>query len=531
MLYSVFILVALAIVFNWLYKKDDDIKTAVSIIIPVAILTLSIIGLGQGAGRVVYILYYSFLIASALTKLLINTFILKRLFKDKYNEKTQKFSAKITLISYYVDALFTIVACCFVWVKITYIIIAIAFLLILIMVHELGHYTFGKILGFKINEFSIGFGPAILQKTKADGEKISLRVFPLGGYCAFEGEDEEVDKEGAFNSQKPWKRLIVLFGGVFFNFLFGIITSVAYLSMASYSLPEVIQLSDGNTNPFMAGDVIVAVEDNKLNYYRVSSDCFEQFSKLTAKYEAGEEFIVTVLRQGEEVDLTVKKEIRPASRYVTNIDGLKDKLYLQNADETYTLIEAQDVYAYVKDMTNPLDNLYKQVEENGVTAYKLYEKAEVLKLGGITESTAGASLGILQTYHYYEYSFGQALLYAVPFGLDVCWLILKVLGGIFTGATAVSDLGGTVTSVDQIAVLAQVDLRYLVYLLPMIAMNLAVFNILPIPALDGARMVFVLIEMIRKKPINRNIEGYIHAIGLLVLLALVVFLDVYHFII
>lgn len=531
MLYSVFILVAISILFNWLYKKDNQLKRIVPVVLSGTIFVLSILGLVFGAGRPIFIIYYAFMIASAVAKLLTNAYVLKKIFMVGDAEKATKISKKVSLISYYVDTLFTIVACCFVWVKITYIIIAIAFLLILIMVHELGHYTFGKILGFKINEFSIGFGPAILQKTKANGEKISLRVFPLGGYCAFEGEDEEVETEGAFNKQKPWKRLIVLFGGVFFNFLFGIITSVAYLSMASYALPEVLQIADGNTNPFQVGDVIVAVDDNKLNYYRVSSDCFEQLSKLTAKHEAGEEFIVTVVRQGEEIDLTVKKEIRPASRYITNKEGLRDKLYIKNADETYSLIETQDIYSYVKNMDNDLENLYKKVEINGSITYEKYDKSEVLQLGGITESSAGASLGILQTYHYYEYSFGQALLYAVPFGLDVCWLILKVLGGIFTGATAVSDLGGTVTSVDQIAILAQVDLRYLVYLLPMIAMNLAVFNILPIPALDGARMVFVLIEMIRKKPINRNVEGYIHAIGLLVLLALVVFLDVYHFII
>jgi len=100
-----------------------------------------------------------------------------------------------------------------------YIIIAILVLLLMVLIHELGHYIAGKILKFKINEFSVGFGPKLLQKTKKDGEKISLRVFPLGGYCAFEGEDEEGNSSpNAFNNQKPWKRLIVLFSGAFFNF-------------------------------------------------------------------------------------------------------------------------------------------------------------------------------------------------------------------------------------------------------------------------------------------------------------------------
>jgi len=531
MIQAVFGLVLVSILFNWLYKKEDNIKKIIFLLIQTAILVTSIVALVLGVGKVVFIVYFALMIASSLSKIVISEEVLARLIKKEgeSKDKQNKVIKSTRLGLFYLDSVLTIIASCFVWSKVTYIIIAIAFLLLLILVHEFGHYIAGKILKFKINEFSVGFGPAILQKKKANGEVISLRVFPLGGFCAFEGEDEESEKEGAFNDQKPWKRLIVLFAGVFFNFLFGIITSVIYLSVASYSLPEIIQLSDGNKNPFEVGDVIVAVEDNDINYYRVSSDSFTQFAKLTSEYGENEEFEVTVLRDGKEIDITVKKEFRPANRYITNLSGLENKLFIKNSETEYVLIQNADLNAYLKNTENSLENLYKEVDNKGVKEYVLYEKAEILELGGITESTAGVSLGILQTYHYFEYSFGEALLYAVPFGLDVCWLILKVLGGLFTGATAVADLGGTITSVDAIAELTSIDLRYLFYLLPMISMNLAVFNLLPIPALDGAKMVFVTIEMIRKKPINRNVEAYIHFIGLMLLLAFVVFLDIYHF--
>lgn len=529
MIQAVFILVLASILVNWLYKKQDNTKLILKYAIQGAILVLSIVALGLGVSKVVFVIYYSWLILSSATKLIANEFVLKKFVCEENKEKTINILKKIELICFYVDALFTVVATCFVWRKVTYIILAIAFLLVLIMVHEFGHYIFGKMLGFKINEFSIGFGPAIFQKKKQNGEVISLRTFPLGGYCAFEGEDEEKETEGAFNAQKPWKRLIVLFGGVFFNFIFGIITSVAYLSAASYSLPQIVQLAPNSTSAFAPGDVVVAVEGNKLDYYRVSSDTFAQFSKLTSKYEEGQVFTVTVIREGQEKDIQVKKEFRAAFRYVTNLDALKGQLYIKSG-ETYTLIDNASLETYVKDLNNNLDELYKAIEVDGVVTYEKYAEGEVFALGGITQSTAGANLGILQTRYYQEFTFGEALLYAVPFGLDVCWLILKVLGGIFTGATAVADLGGTVTAVDQIAELTSLDIRYMLYLLPMISMNLAVFNILPFPALDGARMVFVLIEMIRKKPINKNVEGYIHTIGLFILLALVVFLDVYHFV-
>ena len=90
-----------------------------------------------------------------------------------------------------------------------YILLAVLVLLVMVMIHELGHYTAGKILKFKINEFSVGFGKAIFSKTNKAGEKISLRIFPLGGYCAFDGEDEEgEDSPTAFNNQKTSKILL-----------------------------------------------------------------------------------------------------------------------------------------------------------------------------------------------------------------------------------------------------------------------------------------------------------------------------------
>ena len=107
---------------------------------------------------------------------------------------------------------------------ILYILLAIVILLLMVMIHETGHYVAGKILKFNIEEFSIGFGPAIFSKKMKSGETFSLRWIPLGGYCAFKGEDEDGnEEEGAFNTFAPWKRLIVLFSGAFLNFVSGIL--------------------------------------------------------------------------------------------------------------------------------------------------------------------------------------------------------------------------------------------------------------------------------------------------------------------
>ena len=105
------------------------------------------------------------------------------------------------------------------------VLLAFVVLLFMITIHELGHYTAGKLLKFKINEFAIGMGPKLLSKKTKSGEVLSLRAFPLGGFCAFEGENEEGDNASSFNKQKPWKRIIVLFSGALFNFLSAISSS------------------------------------------------------------------------------------------------------------------------------------------------------------------------------------------------------------------------------------------------------------------------------------------------------------------
>ena len=103
-----------------------------------------------------------------------------------------------------------------------YILVALLCLMLMITIHEAGHYAAGKIFHFTILEFSIGFGPKIFQReNKETGEKFSIRAIPLGGFCQFAGEDEEATVEGTFNSKPPWQRIIVLFAGAFMRAHFG----------------------------------------------------------------------------------------------------------------------------------------------------------------------------------------------------------------------------------------------------------------------------------------------------------------------
>lgn len=421
-----------------------------------------------------------------------------------------------------------------------YILLALVVLLVMITVHEFGHYIAGKIFGFKINEFSIGFGPALYKRTKKDGELFAIRALPLGGYCAFEGEDEDgKDKPGAFNSQPAWKRLIVLLAGVTFNFLFGILTAVIYLFVGGYSTTQITRVIQTNTVSCMGlqkGDIIISADGKTIEAHR-------SFASIISKIENDREFTVQVNRNGEIVDVVTKKQKFPAYYYVSVENDFDGKLYKNEGgvvskvgidDFGNALMKCETKEQLVEYLSNIYETEEKATENNSENSYAkqidaLTSKSEELGYTKIARAESGYGTGIIFNYVAQSYTLWGAIKNAVPFCFYLCATIMSALGGLFTGTTALKDMGGTVTAVSQIAEISQMGIDYFLLLLPLLAMNLALFNVLPIPSLDGARAVFVLIEIIFRKPVPRKIEGWIHTIGLFVLLGLVVFFDIYHF--
>lgn len=338
--------------------------------------------------------------------------------------------------------------------SISSILIAILVLLLMITIHELGHYVFGKILKFKINEFAIGFGKVLFSKTNKSGEKVSLRLIPLGGFCAFEGEDANSENPDAFNNKEPWKRLIVLFGGVLFNFLSAIIFSVILLAVIGNGRQVVTSVQGPNAEVLKTNDIILEVNDKKTTFLSGG------LSGITQNVGLNEKVTLTIKRDGQIIEVTVYK--------------------------------------------------YEFTEVDTVTGEQ------------VTQVKFGVALG------YLKLNFGQALVQATPFCFEVAWDCLVILGRLFTGQISIKQVGGPITTIGAIATASSYSLLNLLLLIPLIAVNLAVFNLLPIPALDGARMVFVLIEWIRGKPINRDLEAKIHAIGLIILFSLVIIIDILH---
>ena len=382
---------------------------------------------------------------------------------------------------------------------ILYILLAIVILLFMVLIHEFGHYCIGRMLHFKITEFSVGFGKAIFQKTNKRGEKISLRIFPLGGYCAFAGEDEEnVDDKEAFSNQAPWKRILVFLAGVTFNFVTAVIFSLILLCTLGYDIPQVTNYNPLEThiaeeeyhyNPsasldaLQEGDVIFAIDGQKIDF------------------AFGKNFNTIIQEEQAEIISWVREN--------SNEDGVlnSDANFEEFPTMTFTIRrdgQMQDVEVAVFQIQQyGTDEDGNQIVE---TAYSF----------GISAKA-------------YVHTFWEALDRCIPFAFGLAWVVLKSLWLLLTFQLGIDAIGGPITTIATMATVTQMNAGNLLLLIPLISANLAVFNLLPIPALDGSHVLFTLIEWIRGKPINRRVENIIHFVGLAILFGLVILIDILHF--
>lgn len=339
-----------------------------------------------------------------------------------------------------------------------YIILALIMFGLLIAVHEFGHFAAAKIFGIQVNEFSIGMGPALLKKQKGD-TLYSLRLFPVGGYCAMEGEDEEAssDNPRAFGNAAGWKQAIVLVAGAFMNFLTGLlIVLILYAGAAGFRVPTYGGAIEGYGTEncgLQEGDRILSVDGHAILVYSNVS--------------------LYLSRAGDDVDFVVER------------DG--ERLVLNNVHIPYQ--ERTD-------------------EEGNYTRLR------------------GISIG----YDVDPPTVGNKLLYAWNTAIDYVRLVWISLGDLVTGAVGLRDLSGPVGIVDTMSQVGSAsptaaDAAYnLLTLAALIAVNLAVMNLLPIPALDGGRVLFLVLNGILhalfRKKIPAKYEGYVHFVGLAALLTL-----------
>lgn len=347
------------------------------------------------------------------------------------------------------------------------IVFAILIFSFLIFIHEFGHFIAAKMSGVQVNEFAMFMGPAIL-KWKRGETQYSIRCIPIGGYCAMEGENEDTDNARSFQKAAWWKRLFILVNGSFMNMIAGVLIMVLiFLPVRRLDTPIIDEFASYST---VSGENGLQEGDEIYEIDGRRIYVLSDFSMILAM-NPGDVHDLVVIRDGEKVEL--------------------NDFVLQK---------------------------HEIVDDYGNKSYKY----------GINFWMNNSP------------TFGDKLAYGWANTLNSTRLVWMSLQMLVSGDVGFNEVGGPVMIVDQMNQVANASETWvdamlnILYIAGFIAINLAIMNMLPIPALDGGRVFFLLVttafEKIFRKKIDPKYEGYIHAVGMVLLLglmAVILFKDVF----
>ncbi len=316
--------------------------------------------------------------------------------------------------------------------------------LLLIFIHEFGHFIAAKLVGVRVNEFAIGFGPKLIKWKK--GETLySINLVPFGGYCAMEGEDEKSEDSRAFCNKKAWQRGIVIVAGAVFNLLLGfIIIGVTLIPGERFTTTTVSQFTENAVSAehgLKEGDRIIEVDGRRI------FTTYDLSYTFTGVQDGALDMVV--VRDGKKVELD---DVKFATEEVDGIDYVSVDFFVEGKDKTV--------------------------------------------LSFISET-------VKTTFSY----------------VRVVWFSLLDL---IAGKYGLSAVSGPVGVTAAIGSAVKQNILNLFPMLALITVNLGIFNLLPLPALDGGRLLFILIEIIFRKPVPEKYESLVHTIGFILLLALMV---------
>ena len=319
----------------------------------------------------------------------------------------------------------------------------------LIFIHEFGHYIFARIFKVKINEFSIGMGPKLVwYDSKKTGIRYALAMFPIGGYVAMAGENEESDDPNSFNKKPAWQRFIITAAGAFINIVAGFLAMIILTSMIPIGSTTIGEFADKSETGYeisssesglMVGDTVIRVDGKRVKILDELS--YEIMRK------GNEPIDITVIRNGEEITIA--------------------------------------------------DVVFPTVTESGQSFGSMDFRVRR------AEKTFG---------NFMTFSFRKSFLI-----VRMCW---ESLFDLITGRYTLAAVSGPVGISSAIGNAAKEGITSLLYIVSLISINLGFMNLLPIPALDGGRLITVLFEMITRKRVPEKIEGMINTVGLMVLLLL-----------
>ena len=415
------------------------------------------------------------------------------------------------------------------------IILAILIFSGIILFHEMGHFLLAKKNKIEVTEFSLGMGPRLLSTVK-NGTRYSLKLFPIGGSCAMMGEDMEDEAPGTFNGAPVWGRIATVAAGPVFNFILAFVITVIIVSLVGYDPAEVTQVESGSTVAeagLQEGDIIKEYQGYHIDLAR---DLY-LYMYLNSVQE-DETIHMTVERDGKDVELSFKPDVQV--RYLLgfnrkNTDSLEVESLIPGMGLSETGVEPGDVITSINGtrLENAEDytNYLADHPLTGETVTITYERDGLEYTADVTPKEYRTAV--------LKFSYNLAYTKAEGFGvlkygaLEVKYLIrstLLSLKELLTGGLGMKDLSGPVGVVDAIGSTYEESKSEgmlaiwvnMLYMAALLSANLGVMNLLPLPALDGGRLVFLIIEAVRRKPVNRQVEGTIHFAGLMVLMVLMV---------
>lgn len=366
-------------------------------------------------------------------------------------------------------------------------IVTIVVFMVMITLHEFGHFASAKLLGVKVLEFSVGIGPHLI---KHQGKKTlyALRLLPIGGYCRLEGDDGESSDPEAFSNQKLWKRFVIVASGAIINLLLGFILFAIVVKMMSPVATNVIEKIDERSylaeSGVLAGDRITQVNGHKIRLYNDIALYTSEFDENTKSAE------ITVKRDGKRLNFTVTPSLSETDVFYKE-DEIEILDTVNGITQTYTVNYTDEAAAAVE----KLDTNHE------------YYKRYIIGFEAKTEEITAFNI-IPEAWNYTVY---------------VVRSIFLAIRDIITGKMGLNSLSGPVgvaSVIGEAVNSGKNSLLNILFIVAALTVNLGIFNLLPLPALDGGRLFFMIIEFIRRKPIPPEKEGMVHTIGLVLLLIL-----------
>ena len=417
------------------------------------------------------------------------------------------------------------------------IMIAILILGVLVFIHELGHFLLAKSNGITVTEFSLGMGPRIFSFVKGE-TRYSLKILPIGGSCMMLGEDEDIEDDGAFNKKGVWARFSVIFAGAFFNFILAFVLAVVVIGVIGLDYPDVTSAPEGSAlyeAGIREGDRIKKMGGKNI-YFGREIEMYLFFYPVSDKpidvsYERNDETFKTTIYPkrlpsfyklgiqyngradtaeilGVEIDFPFYEAGIKGGDIITNINGTPigtGEDLARYIDENPLSDELLNI-KYIRDKEERVAQVTPRLVENSYSLgyfYNLYRE-KVSAFETVKYSFFELKYNILNTVESLKYMIsGRASLNQISGPVGIVSLVDNIVD-----QTQEEGVGIVVLNLANFAI--------------MLSANLGVVNLLPFPALDGGRLVFIIIEAIRKKPISKDKEAMVHFIGLVLLMVLMV---------